>query len=84
VKKCFFFSRTYRARASTAIGNYQSALKDFSAAIHFDPLNSIAYYHRGALLRKAAPEKALQDLSVSLLLDNSERNVLVGSKIMLV
>ena len=53
------------------------ALTDLSAAIHLDPANTVAFYMRGALLRKAAPKKALQDLSTSLMLDDSEENVLV-------
>ena len=32
-------------------GNYVQALQDLSAAIHLDPNNAAAYYHRACLLR---------------------------------
>ncbi|KAL9955567.1 hypothetical protein ACROYT_G036906 [Oculina patagonica] len=66
---------TYRARAHAKMGNFEAALKDLAAAVHYDPLNAVAFYHRGCLLRRVHPKRALQDLSVSLLLDNSEENV---------
>nr|CAB3260730.1 uncharacterized protein LOC100175887 [Phallusia mammillata] len=69
-------ARTYRGRAYAELKQHESALMDLSASIHLDPRNASAYYYRGALLRTAAPNKALQDLSVSLLLDDSEQNVL--------
>ncbi|XP_078601975.1 uncharacterized protein LOC144876496 isoform X1 [Branchiostoma floridae x Branchiostoma japonicum] len=68
-------ARTYRGRAYAQQGHYSSAVEDLSAAIHLDPNNAIAFYHRGCLLRKVHPKKALQDLSVSILLDDSEDNV---------
>jgi len=71
--------RTYRGRAYAEVGQYESALTDLSAAIHLDPKNAEAFYYRGALLRTAAPKKALQDLSISMMLDDSEKNVLVSS-----
>ncbi|XP_078682864.1 uncharacterized protein LOC144917111 isoform X2 [Branchiostoma floridae x Branchiostoma belcheri] len=68
-------ARTYRGRAYAQQGHYSSAVEDLSAAIHLDPNNAIAFYHRGCLLRKVHPKKSLQDLSVSILLDDSEDNV---------
>jgi len=66
---------TYRARVHAKMGNFEDSLQDLAAAIHYDPKNAIAFYHRGCLLRTLHPRRALQDLSVSLLLDSSEENV---------
>lgn len=33
-------------------GNFEAALKDLAAAVHYDPQNAVAFYHRGCLLRK--------------------------------
>lgn len=51
---------TYRGRAFAKQGMYPEAVADLSAAIHLDPNNSVAFYHRGCLLRKAHPKQALQ------------------------
>ncbi|XP_070553805.1 uncharacterized protein [Ptychodera flava] len=69
-------ARTYRGRAYAKQGLYTNAIEDLSIAIHLDPHNSVAFYHRGCLLRRAHPKKALQDFSVSILLDDSQENVL--------
>jgi tetratricopeptide (TPR) repeat protein len=69
-------ARTYRGRAYAKQGEYQKALVDLSAALHLDPSNSVAFCHRGCLLRKENPHKALEDLSISLLIDNSVNNVM--------
>ena len=53
----------------------EEAIRELCQAVHLDPLNARAFFHRGLLLRKLAPKQALQDLSVSLLLDNSEANL---------
>ena len=59
----------------TMQGRYVEALQDVSAAIHLDPNGAQAFYHRACLLRTSQPEQSLQDLSVSLLLDDSVANV---------
>ncbi|XP_071786267.1 uncharacterized protein [Asterias amurensis] len=69
-------ARTYRGRAHAKHGHFVQAVEDLSSAIHLDPLSSVAFYHRGCLLRRANPKQALQDLSVSVLLDDSEDNVM--------
>ena len=51
---------TYRGRAFAKQGMFPEAVADLSAAIHLDPHNSVAFYHRGCLLRKAHPKQALQ------------------------
>ncbi|XP_038063059.1 uncharacterized protein LOC119733763 isoform X2 [Patiria miniata] len=69
-------AKTYRGRAYAKHGHFVQAVEDLSSAIHLDPLSSVAFYHRGCLLRRANPKQALQDLSVSVLLDDSEENVM--------
>ena len=69
--------RSYRGQAYAKMGRTTEALQDLSAAIHLDPNNYENFYLRGAMLRKAAPKKATQDLSVSLMLNNTEKNALV-------
>ncbi|XP_022099054.1 uncharacterized protein LOC110983798 isoform X2 [Acanthaster planci] len=69
-------ARTYRGRAYAKHGHFVLAVEDLSSAIHLDPLSSVAFFHRGCLLRRANPKQALQDLSVSVLLDDSEENVM--------
>lgn len=66
---------TYRAKVHAKMNDFERALRDLAAAVHFDPNNAEAFYQRGCLLRKVHPRRALQDLSVSLILDNSEKNV---------
>ncbi|XP_014340070.1 uncharacterized protein TTC6 [Latimeria chalumnae] len=67
--------RMYRGRALIKIGCYQEAIEDFSAAVHLDPNNWLAFYHRGCLLRKVYPHKAMQDLSISVLINDSFNNL---------
>ncbi|XP_072039506.1 uncharacterized protein [Amphiura filiformis] len=69
-------ARTYRGRACAKQGLYVNAVEDLSAAVHLDPYNSVAFFYRGCLLRKAHPKQALQDFSVSVLLNDSEDNVM--------
>ncbi|CAH2328416.1 tetratricopeptide repeat 6 isoform X1 [Pelobates cultripes] len=68
-------ARIYRGRAYTKLGHYSEAVEDYSAAIHFDPNNWLAFYYRGCLLRKGNPQQALQDFSISVLLNNDFENV---------
>jgi tetratricopeptide (TPR) repeat protein len=55
---------------------WNAAVEDLSAAIHLNPDNSVAFYYRGCILRKSHPNRALQDFSVSLLIDDTDDNVL--------
>lgn len=57
--------RTFRGRTYLKQGKFANAAEDFAAAIHLNPLDWVAYYHRGCLLRTLDPKQALQDLSVS-------------------
>ncbi|XP_043930180.1 tetratricopeptide repeat protein 6 [Protopterus annectens] len=68
-------ARTYRGRAYANLMQYREATEDFSAAVHLDPNNWIAFYYRGCLLRKTNSARALQDLSVSVLLNDTYENL---------
>ncbi|XP_071495128.1 uncharacterized protein [Diadema antillarum] len=67
---------TYRGRAFAKQGMYKEAVADLSAAVHLDPNNNVAFYHRGCLLRKSHPKQSLQDLSISIMLNDSYDNVM--------
>ncbi|CAB1331169.1 unnamed protein product, partial [Coregonus sp. 'balchen'] len=66
---------TYRGRIYAKVGQYQEAIEDFSLAVHLDPNDWLAFYHRGCLLRKRMPDIALQDLSTSVLINDSQENL---------
>uniref|UniRef100_G1K951 Tetratricopeptide repeat domain 6 n=1 Tax=Anolis carolinensis TaxID=28377 RepID=G1K951_ANOCA len=68
-------SQTYRGRAYLKLEKYEKAAEDLCAAIHLNPCNWIAYYYRGCILRKLHPKQALQDFSVSVLLNYSYDNL---------
>uniref|UniRef100_A0ABM5FAT0 Tetratricopeptide repeat protein 6 isoform X2 n=1 Tax=Pogona vitticeps TaxID=103695 RepID=A0ABM5FAT0_9SAUR len=68
-------ARTYRGRAHLKQKQYKNSAEDFSAAIHLNPRNWLAYYYRGCILRKIDPKQALQDFSISVLLDDSYDNL---------
>ncbi|XP_069494511.1 tetratricopeptide repeat protein 6 [Ambystoma mexicanum] len=68
-------ARTYRGRAYTKQARYVEAIKDFSAAIHLDPMNWLAFYYRGCLLRRTYPQRALQDFSTSVLINDGFENL---------
>ncbi|XP_005876666.2 PREDICTED: tetratricopeptide repeat protein 6, partial [Myotis brandtii] len=66
---------TYRGRAYFKRQFYKQATQDFSVAIHLDPNNWLAFYYRGCLFRKSSPFRALQDYSVSALIDDGYENL---------
>ncbi|KAJ6655643.1 hypothetical protein lerEdw1_004879 [Lerista edwardsae] len=68
-------ARTFRGRAYLKQGKVANAAEDFAAAIHLNPLNWIAYYHRGCILRTMDPKQSLQDLSISVLLNDNFENL---------
>ena len=45
-------ARVLRGRAYASLGQWAPAVEDLSAAIHLDPNNWEAFYHRGCILRK--------------------------------
>ncbi|XP_059505178.1 uncharacterized protein ttc6 isoform X2 [Stegostoma tigrinum] len=68
-------ARNYRGQAYAKQGMHKEAIEDFSVAIHLDPNNWVAFYHRGCLLRKIQPQQALQDFSVSVLINDDVENL---------
>ena len=60
ISSCFFF---------------QKAVQDLSAAVHLDPNNWQAFYHRACIFRKVMPKQALLDYSMSILINDSEDNI---------
>ncbi|KAL7749136.1 hypothetical protein RI367_005541 [Sorochytrium milnesiophthora] len=63
-----------RARAYAHVHQFENSLKDFYMAITLAPHTAKYYLHRGCLLREKNTKWALQDLSTSLLLDDSINN----------
>uniref|UniRef100_G1T9J7 Tetratricopeptide repeat domain 6 n=2 Tax=Oryctolagus cuniculus TaxID=9986 RepID=G1T9J7_RABIT len=68
-------ARTYRGRAYVKQRYYKQATQDLSAAIHLDPNNWLALYYRACLFRKSNPLRALQDYSVSVLINDGYENL---------
>nr|XP_035116265.1 tetratricopeptide repeat protein 6 isoform X3 [Callithrix jacchus] len=68
-------ARTYRGIAYVKQKFYKQATQDFSAAIHLDPNNWLALYYRGCLFRKSNPFRALQDYSISALINDGHENL---------
>ncbi|KAL1790377.1 tetratricopeptide repeat protein 6, partial [Sigmodon hispidus] len=68
-------ARTNRGRAYFKRTLYKQATQDFSVAIHLDPNNWLALYYRACLFRKCSPLRALQDYSVSALINDGYDNL---------
>ncbi|XP_059135977.1 tetratricopeptide repeat protein 6 isoform X2 [Peromyscus eremicus] len=68
-------ARTNRGRAYSKRAFYKQATQDFSVAIHLDPNNWLALYYRACLFRKTNPHRALQDYSVSALINDGYDNL---------
>ncbi|XP_057344474.1 tetratricopeptide repeat protein 6 [Manis pentadactyla] len=68
-------ARTFRGIAYFKQHFYKQATQDLSAAIHLDPNNWLALYYRGCLFRKSNPLKALQDYSISALINDGYENL---------
>jgi tetratricopeptide (TPR) repeat protein len=64
----------YRGRSYASMSFFVEALEDLTQAIRLNPDKSVYFFHRGCLLREQNFSKAIQDLSVSLLLDDSVQN----------
>uniref|UniRef100_A0A8C6W6P1 Tetratricopeptide repeat domain 6 n=1 Tax=Nannospalax galili TaxID=1026970 RepID=A0A8C6W6P1_NANGA len=74
-KVSFIYNKTYRGKAYFRRNFYKQATQDFSVAIHLDPNNWLALYYRACLFRKSNPYKALQDYSVSALINDGYENL---------
>ncbi|XP_059860639.1 tetratricopeptide repeat protein 6 [Delphinus delphis] len=68
-------ARTYRGRVYFKQHFYKQATQDLSTAIHLDPNNWLALYYRACLFRKSNPLRALQDYSVSALINDGCENL---------
>ncbi|XP_014647570.1 PREDICTED: tetratricopeptide repeat protein 6 [Ceratotherium simum simum] len=68
-------ARTRRGRAYFKRHLYKQATQDLSIAIHLDPNNWLALYYRACLFRKSNPCRALQDYSVSALINDGDENL---------
>ncbi|XP_042845521.1 tetratricopeptide repeat protein 6 isoform X1 [Panthera tigris] len=68
-------ARTHRGRAYFKRQFYKQATQDLSVAIHLDPNNWLALYYRACLFRKSSPFRALQDYSVSALINDGYENL---------
>ncbi|XP_071602190.1 tetratricopeptide repeat protein 6 isoform X2 [Heliangelus exortis] len=67
-------ARLYRGRAYAKQQQYRNAIQDLEAAIHLDPSCWLAFYYRGCILRQADPKRAVQDFSVSVLINDTWEN----------
>ncbi|XP_048805248.1 tetratricopeptide repeat protein 6 isoform X2 [Lagopus muta] len=67
-------ARLYRGRAYAKQKQYRNAVQDLAAAIHLDPSCWLAFYYRGCILREIDPKRALQDFSVSVLINDTREN----------
>src|SRR4029434_3621774 len=59
------YHRTYRGQIYVKLGQFNNAADDLSLALHLNPNNWLAFYHRGCLVRKRQPESGIRDLSTS-------------------
>ncbi|XP_035184240.1 tetratricopeptide repeat protein 6 isoform X2 [Oxyura jamaicensis] len=67
-------ARLYRGRAYAKQRQYRNAIQDLAAAIHLDPSCWQAFYYRGCILQQVNPKGALQDFSVSVLINDTLEN----------
>ncbi|KAM6273869.1 tetratricopeptide repeat protein 6 [Porphyrio hochstetteri] len=67
-------ARLYRGRAYAKQQEYRKAIQDLAAAIHLDPSCWLAFYYRGCILREIDPKRAVQDFSVSVLINDTQEN----------
>jgi tetratricopeptide (TPR) repeat protein len=64
----------YRGRSNASLSFYNEALEDLTRAIRLDPDSPDAFFHRGCLLREQYPHRAIQDLTISLLLEDGPQS----------
>eukprot|EP00075_Anas_platyrhynchos_P025087 XP_027314340.1 tetratricopeptide repeat protein 6 isoform X2 [Anas platyrhynchos] len=67
-------ARLYRGRTYAKQQQYRNAIQDLAAAIHLDPSCWQAFYYRGCILQQVDPKRALQDFSVSVLINDTPEN----------
>lgn len=64
----------FRGRANAFLSRWDDALNDLSKAIQLNPARSDFFLFRGCLVKERNIEKAIEDFSVSILLDDSPEN----------
>ncbi|XP_054683760.1 tetratricopeptide repeat protein 6 isoform X1 [Grus americana] len=67
-------ARLYRGRVYAKQQQYRNAIQDFAVAVHLDPSCWLAFYYRGCILRQIDPKRAVQDFSVSVLINDTQEN----------
>ncbi|KAJ3327686.1 cytochrome c oxidase subunit 1 [Blyttiomyces sp. JEL0837] len=65
----------YRGRANAFLAKWDEALRDLTMAIQLAPDRADVFYFRGCLLRERNRRKAIEDFSVSILIDDGPNNV---------
>ncbi|XP_014797123.1 PREDICTED: tetratricopeptide repeat protein 6 [Calidris pugnax] len=68
-------ARLYRGRAYARQQQYRNAIQDLATAIHLDPSCWLAFYYRGCILQQIDPKRAVQDFSVSVLINDTRENL---------
>ena len=63
-----------RGRCYLMLHAYQESLRDFSAAIHYNPASVTAFYYRACVIRRASPWQAVRDYSTAIVLDTNNAN----------
>eukprot|EP00833_Pecoramyces_ruminatium_P014546 jgi/Orpsp1_1/1188578/evm.model.d7180000065840.1 len=64
-----------RGKTQSKLNRWSSACEDYSCAIKLCPNSSKYYLYRGCIERNRNPKKSIEDLSISLLIDNSIENL---------
>ncbi|NXJ60022.1 TTC6 protein, partial [Rostratula benghalensis] len=67
-------ARLYRGRAYAQQQQYRNAIQDLATAIHLDPSCWLAFYYRGCILQQIDPKRAVQDFSISVLINDTWEN----------
>ncbi|KAJ3123091.1 cytochrome c oxidase subunit 1 [Physocladia obscura] len=64
----------YRGRANAYLAKWEEGLRDLTLAVQLAPDRADVYFYRGCLLRERNKRKAIEDFSVSVLLDDGPTN----------
>ncbi|KAI9199213.1 uncharacterized protein BJ171DRAFT_632051 [Polychytrium aggregatum] len=64
----------FRGRAYAALSKWDDALEDLTTAVQMAPDQADIFFHRGCLLRERNRRRAIDDFSISILLDDSHAN----------
>ena len=67
-------SYMFRGRANAFIARWEEALEDLTKAIQLNPSRSDFYLYRGYLVKERNMNKAVEDFSVSILLNDKADN----------